>query len=103
MSDDNKINEVTCGDCGILFGLQLKVEKIWRESGKHFFCPNGHTLHWDKPVDTPDKREIKTLTLEVKSLKEKLEAALSEVEAQSKTIKALTLELEIWKPTDAQV
>lgn len=91
--------EVNCCDCGITFKFTKQIEKMWRESGKTFYCPNGHSLHWDKPKETEDQKELKKLRTEVASLKDKLTAAEKTATDQKKKIDELTAELEIWRPS----
>jgi hypothetical protein len=93
------LNNVSCCDCGIVFGFSPKIEKMWRESGKTFVCPNGHSLHWSKPTETPEQKELKVLRTEVKDLKTKLDEALTLTETQKKKIEELQTEIEIWKPS----
>ncbi|MGH2481372.1 MAG: hypothetical protein ACRDHW_17095 [Ktedonobacteraceae bacterium] len=64
----------TCYDCGIKFGFSKEIEKLWRESAKTFYCPNGHSLHWPKPNETEDQKELKA----------KLATALQDAEAHKK-------------------
>jgi len=82
-----KLIEVSCYDCGIHFGLDEDIIDRWTKSEKHFHCPNGHPNKFtNKSAD-----KLQLLEKENKELKEKLEAA-------SKELEALHLELEIWKP-----
>lgn len=105
MADEEleKLNNVSCCECGIVFGFSPKIEKMWRESGKNFVCPNGHSLHWSKPTETPEQKELKELRVEVKKLKEKLDAAIAQTAEYKLKNEELTSELEIWKPSDKQV
>lgn len=93
------LNNVSCCECGIVFGFSPKIEKMWRESGKSFVCPNGHSLHWSKPTETPEQKELKGLRTEVKKLTEKLEAAEQRAAEYKVKVEELTAELEIWKPS----
>ena len=90
---------VNCCECGITFKFTKTIEKMWRDSGKNFFCPNGHTLHWSKPVETEDQKELKKLKVELASLKEKLAAAEKKATDQKKLADDLAAELEIWRPS----
>lgn len=98
----SELNEVTCAECGIEFSFSTKIEKLWRKSGKTFYCPSGHTLHWAVEVETPEKKELEKLRVEVKDLKSKLEVAMKDAESQKKKSDELTLELEIWKPASKE-
>ena len=101
MSDD--FCEVDCCTCGIKFKFSKKIEEMWRKSGKSFLCPNGHSLSWTVEKETPETKELKTLRTEVKELKTKLETALKDVESQKKRADDLQTELEIWRPTSADL
>jgi molecular chaperone GrpE (heat shock protein) len=90
--------EVDCPSCGIAFKFSKKIEEMWRNTEKQFFCPNGHSLHWNKPTETAEQKELKTLRADVKELKSKLESALKDVETQKKRADDLQVELEIYKP-----
>lgn len=93
MSD---FNLITCPDCGIEFSFAKKVEALWRDSHKSFFCPNGHSLSWRD--ETSQEKEIKALSSKVAELKEQLAASQVEVEALKKRNAELEAELEIWGP-----
>lgn len=93
MSEDNNLEKFHCSNCGIVYGLDKEVVKIWKNSHKGFFCPNGHGLVW------PDKNEQEKLEEENKSLKEKVAALEIVVEEQKKNLADLKAELEIWKPS----
>lgn len=101
MSDDN-FCEVDCCECGIKFKFTKKIEEMWRKSGKSFFCPNGHSLAWNKEKETPEQKELKTLREKVKELQGKLDAALKDAAEQKKRADDLTVELEIWRPSTTE-
>lgn len=96
---NEELCEVDCCSCGISFKFSKKIEEMWRKSEKTFYCPNGHTLVWTKPKESAEEKELKTLRVEVKELKEKLVAAEKQTEIQKKRVEELTTELEIWRPT----
>ena len=103
MSEEHKdFNIVSCCDCGIKFAFDKKIEEMWRESEKTFFCPNGHHLHWSKPKETPEQKELKSLRSKVTDLEKKLEAAKQEADNQKKRADDLQAELEIWRPSTAE-
>lgn len=102
MSDDHKdFNLVTCCNCGVPFAFSTKLEELWRRDEKTFYCPNGHPQVWKKPEVSEEQKELKKLREEVKSLKTKLDEALTLTETQKKKIEELTTELEIWRPSSA--
>lgn len=96
---DEEFCVVNCNECGITFKFSKKIEDMWRKSSKTFYCPNGHSLHWPKPKESEEERELKKLRAEVKSLTEKLAAAEKKAEDQKKRADELASELEIWRPT----
>lgn len=100
MSDE--FNEVDCCNCGIKFKFSKKIEEMWRKDEKTFYCPNGHPLVWNKPKESEEQKELKTLRSKVKDLQEKLDAALKDVSVQKKRADELATELEIWRPSTAE-
>lgn len=95
MSDEK--NDINCPSCGIAFGFNKNVERIWRESHKSFFCPNGHAQSWAEA--SPSEKEHQARKEKVTELEKKLAVAETELEAAKKKIEELTIELEIWKPS----
>lgn len=94
----SELSITTCPDCGIKFGLPADVDRIWKDTHKAFYCPNGHGLSY--PGETSKDKELKSLRTEVKELKEKLATASTEVEFLTKKVEELSTELEIWKPSE---
>ena len=90
---------VNCNECGITFKFSKKIEDMWRKSSKTFFCPNGHSLHWPKPKESEEEKELKKLRAEVNELRTKLVAADKRADEQKKRADELASELEIWRPT----
>lgn len=90
------IDSFHCCTCGIYFGIDKEVVKLWKNSHKGFVCPNGHNLAWNGESSTD--KEIKALKEEVKSLKEKLAAAEAQAASEKKRADELATELEIWRP-----
>ena len=88
-----------CEACGIVFGFKTEVKELWKESGKTFYCPNGHGLSWPKPKSKPEIEELKD---QVKDLTKKLEAANKDIEMHKKQITELKAELEIWRPRTSE-
>jgi hypothetical protein len=98
MSCENKkskfeihVESFACAECGIIFGINDEVTKIWKKSHQRFLCPNGHSLSWKETIENDNKDESKDLLLKIKSLETQLEQT-------KKEIKLLKEELEIWKP-----
>jgi len=59
------IEVVTCGVCGVLFGLEASYHASRRRDGKRFHCPNGCVVSWNG---------------DRKQLERKLEAAQREIQ-----------------------
>lgn len=70
---------VTCNSCGIEFFFSKKIEKLWRDSHKTCFCPNGHSLAWSEKTEDAKNKELTELHSEVKCLKEKLNESKKKV------------------------
>jgi len=94
---DNNLNRIHCASCGVSFGIDKDVDKLWRDSYKSFWCPNGHSLSYSGP--SPQEKEISELRDKVASLEKELSAAKQTMHTQTITIETLRSELEIWKPT----
>jgi len=94
-----EFNSVTCNSCGLEFKFPKKVEELWRNSEKTFYCPNGHGLVWNKPKESPEQKELVKLRAEVKSLKDKLDEAITKAAEYRVKVQELTSELEIWRPS----
>jgi hypothetical protein len=62
-------NTVTCNNCGIEFKFHKKIEDLWRDTEKTFYCPNGHGLVWKKPKESSEQKELKKLRAEIDELK----------------------------------
>jgi hypothetical protein len=78
MSDkEEKLYTEHCDSCGVLFGISKDRERAWRNSHKAFFCPNGCAVSFRD--ETPDQKELKSLRIEVKELKDKLSVALATI------------------------
>lgn len=39
---------ISCASCGVLFGLLDEHNDKLRQTGKSFYCPNGHSLSYPK-------------------------------------------------------
>ena len=52
------IESVTCGACGIPFGLPSNLYQSRRADGKNFYCPNGHFVGWNETTEKRLKREL---------------------------------------------
>lgn len=41
-----ELEPVTCGSCGMPFGLPASFVRSRRDDGGSFYCPNGHHISW---------------------------------------------------------
>jgi len=49
--------DITCSQCGILFGVPETWYQDRRRNHGTFFCPNGHQLHFPNKSDLEQKDE----------------------------------------------
>lgn len=56
----------TCIACGTIFGLLSSYQDTLRETGKTFYCPNGHGMVYGNPL----KERIKNLERQLKQEQE---------------------------------
>lgn len=42
LTDSLTIETVSCGECGVIWGMPVAMLEERRADGKGFFCPNGH-------------------------------------------------------------
>lgn len=77
---------IVCCECGVPFGMPSDLkEKCRADSGKLFYCPNGHAQHYSKSTATKVKEEYEA---KLKEKQEELWAANS---------KAVQLEVDLDK------
>jgi hypothetical protein len=50
------LTEVECCECGLVFGVPANWDSARRETGKGFFCPNGHSLTYKGEIDRLRKK-----------------------------------------------
>jgi hypothetical protein len=65
-----EMSNLTCGTCGILFGITKSWENGLRSSHQDFYCPNGHKVKYSDP--TAREKELQALKDELKTTKEEL-------------------------------
>lgn len=51
MSDNN----LSCCECGIIFGVPPLWERSRRSDGRTFYCPNGHGQHFNQGKSKADQ------------------------------------------------
>lgn len=52
------IKSVSCGSCGILFGLDSAFMDARLDDGKSFYCPNGDFISW-KAANEAERIELR--------------------------------------------
>ena len=52
------IEGLTCGDCGIAFGLSATLHAKVKQTGRRFYCPNGHCISYNTTENERLKQEI---------------------------------------------
>ena len=95
--DDNNLLRYHCPVCGVAYGLDKAVDKLWRAGHKTFMCPNGHSLSYKDQSES--EKELVSLRSKVKELESKLQVAQKEAGDYKKKVEELTEELEIWRPS----
>lgn len=77
MSADNVIkirrNEdfavIDCYKCGREFAVPESVDRHWRNSGNAFFCPQGHSQHYQDAPEIQYRNELNDLKGQISELK----------------------------------
>jgi hypothetical protein len=69
------IRSLTCGVCGVLFGLESSFIDKRQDDGKGFYCPNGHSISWK--ANNEAKQVEQRLRKETDRVRSELEAARS--------------------------
>lgn len=70
--------------CGITFAVPESLDNIWRNDGRGFWCPNGHSLSYLD--EASDRTKLKQAEARERHLQDQLEAAEREAENQRRTI-----------------
>lgn len=52
------LQEITCGHCGIMFGLPFKFYTERQENGGTFYCPNGHPRVFKETTEDKLRKEL---------------------------------------------
>jgi hypothetical protein len=75
------IRSISCGVCGILFGLESKFMDARKDDGASFYCPNGHNVSWAaaNEHEQTEKALAKARSAEL-ALRDQLSAAIREGE-----------------------
>lgn len=68
------IEAVECGDCHIWFGLEATMHSTVRQSGKTFYCPNGHEIHYGDNENSRLKRQRDAAQARARHLDDQLES-----------------------------
>lgn len=68
------IEIITCGECGVEFGLTDFFVAARKQSHANFYCPNGHARHW------PAKNEAEVLKEKLAAVEKERDAAVKRKE-----------------------
>ncbi|OGF05226.1 MAG: hypothetical protein A2W00_04575 [Candidatus Eisenbacteria bacterium RBG_16_71_46] len=79
----------TCCSCGITFAYPLVLYKQRVKDGDHFFCPNGHSLHYGQGENEKLKKEIAALKRQTERLNSSLKFEQEWNERQKRSRAAL--------------
>jgi hypothetical protein len=52
------LQEVVCDGCGVTFAFPQLLHKGFQRTGKSFYCPNGHTLHFQSEESRLQKQLV---------------------------------------------
>ena len=52
------IEHVSCGACGVVFGLEEDFYASRRRTGHDFYCPNGCKVSWSETTEDRLKRSL---------------------------------------------
>jgi hypothetical protein len=75
------IQSTTCGECGILFGLEKAFMANRQDDGQRFYCPNGHGISWSAANEAAKtERELRNAEMRELALQDQLGAAIREGE-----------------------
>lgn len=53
------LNATDCAECGITFGIPVDFERVRRQDGRTFWCPNGHSLSYGKSESDRLREQLK--------------------------------------------
>ena len=74
-----------CGGCGVLFAAPERLIEHCRETGDSFFCPNGHSLSFNKS----ENEKIKSQLARVKDRLASEQARADQTEASLRATKGV--------------
>ena len=77
---------ISCPDCGVIFGLEPGYQAERRKSHQSFYCPNGHKLHY--PGMTEQEKEIERLKTSVEWHRTRAETKAQEAETAKRSAAA---------------
>lgn len=76
------IEPITCGSCGVWFGLESSMLRSRRQDGDWFWCPRGHQIHYSDFENARLKRELEEQKRYKKWADERAESAQRERDHQ---------------------
>lgn len=86
------MNELTCVNCGLTFGVTEGFEQVRRADHREFWCPNGHAQHFAAETEADRYRRMyeeaqsgrNVLRVEYESLKRSAAKAKKELKSLKK-------------------
>lgn len=86
---DSNLEPFECVTCGIVYAMKTTFIEQRKRTGKHFYCPNGHEMHYSQGKDLEGwEKEANALKEENQALrreKAKLSSQLDQLQAQRKS------------------
>ena len=80
------LQEETCIECGILFAMPADYIKTRQETGKSFYCPNGHSMVYGKGTATALREQLKDAEERARRLAAQLVSATDQLQATKKEL-----------------
>jgi len=76
------IEPLSCGACGVWFGLESSMYRSRRQDGQRFYCPRGCAISWSDFENARLKRELEEQKRFAKWADERAESARRERDHQ---------------------
>ncbi len=92
MNITTSLSVIHCSECNIAFAVDDAVDERWRENGKTFYCPKGHSQHYGDSVTKQLQREKKRLIAE-QAKHDQTRAELRETEGRRRAEKGAKTKL----------
>src|SRR5688500_16343266 len=65
------MGNITCAECGVIFHIPDRLEKLRRDDHGTFYCPNGHSQYFRGKTD--EEKKIESLREQIASLENRLD------------------------------